>query len=111
MLPKTRAYVKSYDGQTKWIYFFLIEDDDILEKYNTIWDKVSADIKKNLIANLFTIKSFATKSYGNEATDFHDKEISKAGFNHNCLAANGLIMLLKKRKTVIHKFFKEMQIH
>ena len=24
----------------------LIEDDDLLEKYNTIWDKVSADIKK-----------------------------------------------------------------
>ena len=32
MLPKTRAYVKSYDGQTKWMYF-LIEDDDLLEKY------------------------------------------------------------------------------
>ena len=47
MLPKTSAYVKSYNGQTKWMYF-LIEDDDLLEKYNTIWDKVSADIKKEL---------------------------------------------------------------
>ena len=44
MLPKTSVYVKSYDGQTRWMYF-LIEDDDLLEKYNTIWDKVSADIK------------------------------------------------------------------
>ena len=26
--------------------YFLIEDDNLLEKYNTIWDKVSADIKK-----------------------------------------------------------------
>ena len=26
--------------------YFLIEDDDLLEKYNSIWDKVSADIKK-----------------------------------------------------------------
>ena len=26
--------------------YFLIQDDDLLEKYNTIWDKVSADIKK-----------------------------------------------------------------
>ena len=26
--------------------FFLLEDDDLLDKYNTIWDKVSADIKK-----------------------------------------------------------------
>ena len=45
MLTKTIAYVKSYHGQTKWMYF-LIEDDDLLEKYNAILDKVSADIKK-----------------------------------------------------------------
>ena len=30
MLPKTSAYVKSYDGQTKWMYF-LIEDDELLK--------------------------------------------------------------------------------
>ena len=35
MLPKTNAYGKSYNGQTKWMYF-LIEDNDLLEKYNTI---------------------------------------------------------------------------
>ena len=29
----------------KWMYF-LIEDDDLLEKYNTFWDKVKADIQK-----------------------------------------------------------------
>ena len=46
MHPKTGAYVKRYNGQTKWMYF-LIEDDDILEKHNTIWDNVSgADTKK-----------------------------------------------------------------
>ena len=44
MLPKASAYVKSYKGQTKWMYF-LTEDDELLEKYSTIWDKVSADIK------------------------------------------------------------------
>ena len=26
--------------------YFLIEDDDLLEKYNTIWDRISADTKK-----------------------------------------------------------------
>ena len=35
MLSKTRAYLKSYDEQTKWMYF-LIENDDLLEKYTTI---------------------------------------------------------------------------
>ena len=45
MLPKTSAYVKSYDGQTKWMYF-LTEDDDLLKKYNTIWDEVKAEYKR-----------------------------------------------------------------
>ena len=48
MLPKTSAYVKSYDGQTKWTYFLIEVDDLLLKKYNTIWDKVSADIKNEL---------------------------------------------------------------
>ena len=39
MLPKTSAYVKHYDGETKRMYFF-IEGDDFLEKYNTIWDNI-----------------------------------------------------------------------
>ena len=55
-LPKTGAYVKSYDRQTKWMYF-LTEYDDLLETFNTIWDKVTADIKKNIVS-LSTIKNF-----------------------------------------------------
>ena len=42
---KSRAYVKSYDIQTKWMYF-LIKDDDLLKKYKNISDKLSADLKK-----------------------------------------------------------------
>ena len=57
MLPKTSAYVKGYDVQSKWMHF-LIEDDKLLEKYNTIWVKVSTDIKKNLIVSLSTKKNF-----------------------------------------------------
>ena len=57
MLPKTRAYDKSYDGQIKWM-FFVIEDDDLFEKYHAIWDKVNADITKKMIANLSITKIF-----------------------------------------------------
>ena len=34
MLPTINGYVKSYDGQTKWMYYLF--DDYLLEKYNTI---------------------------------------------------------------------------
>ena len=45
MVSKTRACVKGSDGQIKWMHF-LIEDDELLEKYNTIWDIFGGDIKK-----------------------------------------------------------------
>ena len=55
MLPKTSAYVKRYDRKTKWMYF-LIGNDNLLKKYNTISDKVSDDIKSNLTVILSAIK-------------------------------------------------------
>ena len=63
MFPKTSAYIKSYDGETKWVYFF-IEDGDLLKKYDTIWDKVSADIKKEIVRKLVSNEEFLkTKIY------------------------------------------------
>ena len=37
--------------------YFLIEDDDWLEKYDTIWEKVRADIKKKFDSELVYIKN------------------------------------------------------
>ena len=49
MLPQTRTCVKSYDDENKWMYF-LIEDEELLKKYNEIYDKVSNQQKyKNKI--------------------------------------------------------------
>ena len=37
--------------------YFLIEDDKLLEKNNTIWDKVSADIKKEFIKSVSAVNN------------------------------------------------------
>ena len=76
VLPKTTSYVKRYDGQTKLMYF-LIEHDVLLEKSNTIWDKVSADTKKEFDSEPLYDKEFLKtkiKSHGNEVTDFYDEK-------------------------------------
>ena len=106
MLPKTRVYARSHDGRTEWIYF-LIEDDDILEKYNTIWDKISVILTKNLVAKLPTINFFFGNQ--NEASVFHDKKIPKTGSNHTSLAAIMIDSALKKKKKTIIRtnFFKK----
>ena len=88
MLSKTRAHVKSYDDQTKWITF-LIEDDDLLEKYNILWDKVTSDVKREFDSELLYKKSLLKtkiKSYGYKAADFQDKKMPKIGSNHTYLA-------------------------
>ena len=74
MLPKTRAYVNLYEEQTKLMYAF-IEDDALLEKYNIIWYKVSADIKAEFDRDHVSNKKFLktkTKSHGDEVTDFYN---------------------------------------
>ena len=44
-LPKMSAYRKDFDI-TKYTSF-LIKDDELLEKYNEIWEKVKKSLKKN----------------------------------------------------------------
>ena len=98
MLPETSAYAKSYDGQTKQMYF-LIEDDELLEKYNTIWDKFSANIKKELDSEPVYNKRYLKtkiKSHGDEVRDFYDKEIPEVDSNHTCLAVISSDSALKK---------------
>ena len=51
------------------------------------------------------------KSFGDEATDFHDKEMPKAGSNHTCLAVIMIDSVLKKRiKLLSASVFNRMQI-
>ena len=112
MLSKTSAYVKSSDGQTKWMYF-LIGKDGLLEEYVTIWDKVSADIKREVDGKPVYNKEFLKtkiKSHGDEVTNFYGKKSFKMDSNHNCLAVISLNCALKKNNNyylqVVLKKFK-----
>ena len=68
--------------------YFLIENGDLLEKYNTTWGKVSTDIEKEFASETVYKKEFlkSTKFHGDEVTDFYDKEIHKVDSNQIFLA-------------------------
>ena len=66
----------------------MIEDEDLLERCNNTWDKVSANIKRELNREPVYYNIFLktkVKSYGDEATDFPDKEMVKKSCNYTCL--------------------------
>ena len=69
--------------------YFLIDNDDLLEKHNITSDKVSADIKKNFDSELVYNKKFLkTKinSHCDKVTDFYNERSPKVDSNHTCLA-------------------------
>ena len=79
--------------------YFLIEDNDLLQKYQTIWDKVNTDIKQEFASGLaYNKKVLLTKikSHDNEVADFYYKEIPKVDSNHTCLAVMSLKSAVKK---------------
>ena len=66
----------------------MIEDDELLKNYNDVWNKVSNSIKKEFDSEHVYNKNFMKtkiKSYGDEATEFHNKEMPYGGCNYICL--------------------------
>ena len=56
---------------------FLIEDKELLKKYNDIWNDVSNSIKEEFDSEPIYNKRYLKtkiKSCGDEAIDFHDKK-------------------------------------
>ena len=81
-LPKITAYRKDFD-ETKFMSF-LIKDDELLEKYNEIWEKVKDSLKIE-----FDIKPVYNKKYlrakkkpcnGKINTNLHNNKIPKEDF-------------------------------
>ena len=79
--------------------YFLIEENDLLEKCKTIWDKFSADIKKEYysepVQNRKILKT-KIKSYDDEVPDFYNKQIPKMDSNHTCLTVISVDSAFKK---------------
>ena len=111
MFPKTSADMKSYDEQIKWMYF-LIEDDHLLGKYKTVWDKFSTNIRKEFDSELvYNIEVLKTKinPHGDGVAHFYDKKIPKVDFKVDLFSSNQLRFLSQERWQLLStSVFKRM---
>ena len=106
MIPKTSAYVKIMMEKLIGSIFF-IKDDELLETYDDIFNRVRNSIKKELECEPICNKHFLKtkiRSYSDETTDFNVKEVPKVGPNYTCLAVILLDVVLKK--AIIRKCFQ-----
>ena len=80
------AYRKDFD-ETKYISF-LIKDDELLEKYNEIWEKVKNILKKDFdsepVYNEKYLKAKIKSYNGKINTNFHNDKIPKEGSQFIC---------------------------
>ena len=83
------AFRKDID-ETQYISSFLIKDDELLEKYNEIWEKVKNSLKKEFDSEpVYNEKYLKTKikSYNEKInTNFHDNKIPKESSQFICLS-------------------------
>ena len=82
---------------------FLIEDDDLLKKYNNICKKLSNSMKKEFDSKIICNKKLLKikiKSDNDEAADFHNKNIPKVGSDYTCLAVILIDFVVRKRWTL-----------
>ena len=87
------------------MYVLLIEHDGLLKKHKDIWNEVSNIMVKNLNANPSAIKGFWRPKYGNESTDYHNKEIRKVGFYQICLVVTSTEIVLKRDENYYPQMF------
>ena len=87
ILSKMSAYRK--DSDEPKCMSFLIKDDELLEKYNEIWEKVKNIIKKKIDTELLYNEKYLKtkiKSYnGKTNPNFHNNKIPKEGSQFICL--------------------------
>ena len=84
---------------------FLIEDYYLLEKYNTIWDKVSTDIKKEFDSTSVCNKKICKLKQNLKVINLQMFTIQKFLRWTLIILVHTLIILSRKIKTIIFKRF------
>ena len=74
------------------MFFFFIEDAELLEKYNKIWDKVSNSVKKDFNSKPIANEKYLKPYEGKINTNFHGKGIPKEG--SHCIYSSVILIAL-----------------
>ena len=101
------GYIKYFEKVGK-IMSFMIKNDDVLDKYNEIWNKI-----KNILNIKFRSMSVYDEKYikakvrefnGVIKANFLGDEVPKKGVHYTCIACITIDSVMRMKKRIIYKF-------
>ena len=108
MLPQMSGYIKYFENGGKSMSF-MFKNDDMLDKYNEIWDKIKETLNVKFhsmsVYDEKYIKAKVREFNGVIKTKFLGDEIPKENMYYTCMACITIDSVMKmKKKKIIRKF-------
>ena len=113
ILPQMNAYISCFENGGKHMPF-VVKEDDVLEKYNEIWNK----IKKTLNIKFHSMHVYDEKYIEANVRNFNDvvktnflsDEIPKEGVHYACIACITVDSVMRMKKELSTSLFRRMQV-
>ena len=107
ILPQITVYIKYFRNGGKNMSF-VIEDDDVLNEYNEIWDMIKEKLNVKFhsmpVYDEKYIKSKVKEFNGVVKTNFLGDEIPKENMHYTCIACITIDSVMRMEKRIIHRF-------
>ena len=101
VLPQMTGYIKYFENGGKNMSF-VIKDDDLLDKYNEIWDKIKETLKIKLhstaVHDKKYIKAKVREFSGAIKTNFLGNKIPKENEHYTCIACITIDSVIRMEK-------------
>ena len=101
ILPQMNGYIKYFENGSKNMSFF-IKDDDVLYKYNEIWDKIKEKLNIKFhsepIYDKKYIKAKAREYDGVIKTNFLGNKVPKENMRYTCIVCLTIDSVVRKNK-------------
>ena len=99
ILPQMTGYIKYFENGGKNISF-VIKDDDVLDKYNKIWDKIKETLSIKFhsmpVYDEKYIKTTVRQLSGKIKTHFLGDEVPKENKLYTCITCITIVMKMEK---------------
>ena len=97
MLPQMSGYIKHFENNGKNMSF-MVKDDDVLDKYNELWDKIKEKFHSMPVYNETFIKAKVREFDSVIKTNFLDGKVPKENMHYKCIGCITIDSVMRMEK-------------